>query len=121
MAVAAWPGTLPQKFQKPAFALGSPDGRIASKPDTGPSRIRRRTSTSVTPFSGTIWVTAAQAVILRDFIKTDLAGGTLPFTFPDPLEGADLLVRFDPSQALPSYDNLGGDQWEAVLRLEVLP
>jgi hypothetical protein len=63
-------------------------------------------------------VTTDQIAILEAFIEDDLAGGSLPFTFPDPREGDDLLVRF--AGSLPSWSNIDADSWDISLDLEVL-
>ncbi len=116
---AAWPGTLPQRLQVDDFQNSMPDGRLRSKTDKGPGKSRPRSKALGEPMSGSMEMTAAQWLILKGFISADLAVGTLPFTFPDPDEGADLLVRI--GDAMPGRVNLGGDNWRVSLSLEVLP
>lgn len=116
---AAWPGTLPQEVLADGFMLGTGDGRLRTPTSTGPGKVRRRSSATARPLSCRIRIDAAQKAILEDFVADDLQGGALPFTFPNPVGGPDLLVRF--AESLPAYVNQGGDLWMASLDLEVLP
>jgi hypothetical protein len=118
--VDAWPGTLPQLVQIDGFSSGNADGRLSTNMDTGPAKMRRRTSASIRPLAATIQCTGAQLATLRTFVDTTLLGGSLPFTFPAPEDGSSLLVRFS-DQGLPTWNNLGGDTWQAAFKLDVLP
>ncbi|GAA2888168.1 hypothetical protein GGQ99_004804 [Aminobacter niigataensis] len=117
--VAAWPATLPQYLLTEGYSEAQGDGRLRTQPDLGPAKVRRRSSSMPGPLQGRMTMSGAQRTILDDFVETTLAGGTLPFTFPDPLTRAPILVRF--SANLPAWSSPGGDTFIAALDLEVLP
>lgn len=118
--VDAWPVTLPQKMEVSGTSSGSADGRLRAKVDTGPAKVRRRTTASIRPLACRMICTDAQLADLRTFVDTTTAGGSLPFTFPPPEGGSDLLVRFD-EQGLPTWTNISGPYWDVSFKLEVLP
>jgi len=116
---ASWPGTLPQHYRVDGNQEGIPDGRLKSQTDTGPGKLRPRTSALGRPFSATMRMTSAQIDILSSFVASDLARGTLPFTVPAARGGGTWLVRF--ADSLPSWVNVGGDRYNVTLSLEILP
>ena len=116
---ASWPNTLPQYLQIQGNQESMPDGRLKSQTDTGPGKMRPRTSALGRPLSGTMFMTAAQLAILDSFVTATLAGGTLPFTFPATYGGGTWLVRL--AASLPAWSNQGGDLWVVTVALEVLP
>lgn len=117
----AWPSDLPQTLLIDGNSFGTPDGRLRSQTDTGPAKVRPRSSAMVQPVAGTMLMTSAQLAILETFTgpSGDSAGGSLPFTFPAPYGGGDWLVRF--ADSLPGKQNLGGDTWQVSLQFEKLP
>lgn len=115
---ATWPGTLPQTLQISGNQEGIPDGRLKSQTDTGPGKIRPRTSALGRPLSGNMLMTRAQIDILVTFVSSNLSGGSLPFVFPVTVGVGTWLVRF--AGTLPSWSNLGGDTWQVSLMLEIL-
>jgi hypothetical protein len=120
MMPAAWPDTLPQYLLVDGNRIDTADGRLKSQPDTGPGKMRRRSSAMPRPLSGTIEVSGAQLDILDAFVDAELAGGTLPFTFPKTHGAGTWLVRFA-ADGLPSEANIGGDRWQVAMGLEILP
>lgn len=118
--IPVWPDTLPQHFDRQGFALAEGDGRLKSPTDTGPGKMRRRSTAIADPMQGRMSMRLAQILALRAFLKTDLAKGSLPFWLPDPMGGDPLLVRFA-DEGLPQYQNVAGDLWTASFKLEVLP
>lgn len=120
MAIDAWPNTLPQRLQLEGASQGVGDGLVENQPDYGPPLVRRRTAAVVKPLSGSMICSADQVADFVVFFETTLAGGALPFTFPDPLGGADLLVRIS-TKSLPTWSPLGGDNFRLQLTLLVLP
>lgn len=117
--VDAWPATLPQYLLADGYSEAKGDGRLRSQPDIGPAKVRRRTSAMPGPLRGRMKMSGAQRAILDAFVETTLANGVLPFTFPDPLTRAPILVRF--GDMLPAWTSEGGDTFVAALDLEVLP
>lgn len=117
--VDAWPASLPQLVLVDGFSEGLGDGRLRSSMDTGPAKVRRRSSAMPRPLQGRVLMTSAQLDVLRAFVDDDLIGGSLPFSFPDPITRASILVRFLGS--LPGWSARGPDAYDVALDLEVLP
>jgi hypothetical protein len=118
--VDAWPSGLPQKLLVDGYSQAEADGVLEYAPDLGPSITRRRTTVASAPLSGTMELTSAQIATLRTFVETTLLSGSLPFTFPDPLGGSDLLVKFQKG-GLPKWSALGGDYFSVAFTLWILP
>jgi len=116
---AAWPTTLPDSFTFESYGEGFGDGRLRSETDTGPGKIRLRSSAIPEPLSGQMKMTGAQIEILRLFIKTTLVGGTLPFTFKSQRGGSSILVRF--GEDLPTWQRFATGLYLVSIKLEVLP
>lgn len=114
-----WPATVPHCMTFDSPLLSPADGRIRSQTDTGPAKVRRRSSAMPRALSGQIPMTYAQWATLQTFINTTTLGGSLPFTFPSQIGGADVLARFGDS--LPSARRLGAGKVLVDLALEVLP
>jgi len=117
--VDAWPATLPQYLLAEGYSEAKGDGRLRSQPEIGPAKVRRRSSAMPGPLQGRMMMSGAQRAILDAFVQTTLVNGVLPFTFPDPLTSAPILVRF--GMNLPAWTSPGGDTFVAALDLEVLP
>lgn len=116
---ATWPGTLPQTMQISGYQETIPDGRLKSQTDTGPGKMRPRSSALGRPVVGTMFMDSDQLDTLQSFVASDLGGGTLPFDFPAVHGAGPWLVRFRDS--LPSWSYLGGDTWQVALAIEILP
>ena len=117
--VDAWPATLPQVVLSEGFSQTLGDGRVRVKPDAGPALVRRRSSAVPTAMPCNIDVDNDQWDDLLTFGRTTLLEWSLPFTFPDPGGGSDLLVRF--GENLPSRSEVVPGTWRVSLDLEVLP
>lgn len=117
---AAWPSSLPQRLNRDS-QLGMGEGRVTFSTDTGPGKMRRRSTAVAGRISGSMNMTAAQIETMRTFIRDDLGGGSLPFTFPPPRGiGDDLLVRFA-IDGLPSWRHIGGAVWTVTFEWDSLP
>lgn len=116
---AAWPVGVPHCFTWDSFAQALGDGRLRSQTDTGPAKVRRRSSAMPAALMGSLVMTYAQLATLRTFVDSALAGGSLPFTFPDQAGGSDLLVRF--GENLPTWRRHGAGRVMVEIELEVLP
>jgi hypothetical protein len=113
-----WPVSLPQDFLRNSYQSAAAENRIRSQPDTGPAKVRRRSTANVRPMAGNMNITDAQLTALKTFYDTTTLSGSLPFTFPDPETAATLLVRFD---GVPGWSYVSPDVWLVMLKLEVLP
>jgi hypothetical protein len=77
----------------PDFSTSPPDPRIKSAMETGPAKLRPRTSMAVRPVSGTTRCRQDQVARIDRFWLEDLKKGTLPFLFPDQIyNNANLLT-----------------------------
>lgn len=118
MAVDAWPAGLPFAFTSDSYAEGLADNRLRSAMDTGPAKVRGRSSTGPRPLSGVLLMSSAEIATFRSFVEDTLIQGALPFTFPDQFGGDDLLVRL--AGDMPSWRRQGL-LFAVSLSLEVLP
>jgi len=117
--VDAWPASLPSYLLVDGYSEGIGDGRVRSQTDMGPPKVRRRSSAMPKTLQGRMLMTGAQLATLQSFVETTLVGGSLPFTFTDPVTRGSILVRF--AGSLPSWTGRGGDTYAVALELEVLP
>ena len=113
-----WPAELPQHVDRDGFEHQAPDGRLRSRTSTGPGKSRLRSRAVAEPITCKMRVTGAQLRLFRQFLADDLAGGTVPFTFPDPYGGLRILVQF--GENLPRWTPRPGDNWDLLLPLQQL-
>lgn len=141
MAVPLWPADLPQRVLRDGYSEKLRDGRLFSRTQSGPGKVRRRYSSAVLPVSASIIVTYAQKSRLERFWYEETGKGSLPFIMPDQthdglplldggglpvLDGGGLpilvtanwLVRF--AQEAPQFTPWGL-QFMASFQLDVLP
>lgn len=93
-----WPSTLQQNANYD-YNESWDDGTIRSQPDQGPMMTRRR-YTKIRKFAKmTVWVDRTQYSIFEAFYNLELQGGSLPFTWEDPVtqNTATLLFTSPPS------------------------
>src|SRR5215207_710173 len=114
-----WPVGLPQCFTFDSLATGFADNRLRSQTDTGPAKVRPRSTAGPRPLSGQMVMTLAQIATLETFVETTLLGGSLPFTFPSQIGGAAILVRF--AGELPAWSRHGMGRMMVSMSLEILP
>lgn len=115
---AAWPGSLPTVSQRDGWEDSVALGVVAFQPDVGPSITRRRTSYAPDTVRKTWWMSKAQVLTFRDFIKDDLKMGSLPFTYTDELLGSSDFKLVPGSE--PSISNLGPDLFTVSVTLQRL-
>lgn len=118
MAIDPWPATLPQVIRLEGYSDSMGDGLIRSPTDSGPGKVRRRSSAVVRPLQCRMYMTEAQLLIMRTFITTTLMGGALPFSLPDPIDGTTMWCRF---REMPAWINVSGTKYDISLNLEILP
>jgi len=116
-----WPSDLPQQLLLNGASLAEGDGLVEYDPDIGPSITRRGTTAVMRPLVGTMICSSAQISSFRTFFNTTIMGGALAFTFPDPLGGAALLVKFSKKGGMPQIVPLGADNYQLSLSVMVLP
>lgn len=117
----AWPATLPQHLQEAGYRESLGKQSIETPMDTGPAKIRRRTTRMPRMINGTIAMTSAQATLFEAFYETDCAGGSLTFTWVHPRTRAPATLRFrDPPPAGVSAPGQAGEVMVYTVRLEVM-
>lgn len=119
--MAAWPGTIPTRHLLDGLVYAPSDQSIRTKPDTGPTKIRRRYTTGVAEYQVPVLFEHAELLAFETFYVTTLSGGTDSFTMTDPALGGTATFVF---LERPNFTPLrprsapGGALWRAVLRLE---
>lgn len=116
---ASWPETLPQRYLVDGNQQTFADGRLRSQTDTGPGKVRQRSSAMPSPLSVSLRMNEAQLEILQGFISSDLAGGSLPFTIPAPRGDGTWLVTL--GDTMPQPVNIGGDRYNVAMTFLVMP
>lgn len=113
-----WPATLPDPlFEGYEDTIG--DGRIRSRTDVGPPKVRRRTTSAVRPLRCSMIMTDAQLTTLKTFIRTTLLGGALPFYWTDVHNSAQVIVQI--GESMPVYRPINNSKWQVSFDLEILP
>lgn len=118
MSIPAWPTSLPQKLLAEGYGEKLDDSTvIRTKMDIGPAKVRRRSTSTVEPIKGSMWLTSAQWSTLRFFYYTTLARA-LKFSWVHPTTGAAVNLRF---VTAPALSGGRGPYVSAALDLEVVP
>lgn len=115
---ATWPTRLPCRFTAYSQDHEAADNLIRSEMSVGPAKARRRSTAAVSRLSGEMVMTSAQLDAFFAFVKDDVAGGALPFTFKHPYGNDQILVRYLPPYRVKRF---GAGKWLVSLSLEVLP
>ena len=64
-------------------------------------------------------MSSVQLEVLDDFFLDDIKGGALSFDFPKPRDHAVILVVVFTGP--PGWTNLGGDNYDVTLEMEIQP
>lgn len=121
MPIPAWSSqALPQVPQK-GFTESIGMNVIRSATDSGPAKMRRR-STGVNTMDLSFIMTTAQTQTLETFIKNTLFG-TRRFSFPHPRTGTSVEVRIVPAGEGEFFklQYLAPGYWSTSLKFEILP
>lgn len=117
MTIPVWPITLPTELLQKGYSQSERDIVIKSSMDIGPSKIRRRTTAGVEQVIGNLKLSESQLEDLRDFYTTDLLGGSLRFSWKDPVNLSAKEFRF----TSPVKWTMTSGWYDVVLELEILP
>ena len=113
-----WPATVPTDVLQGSYSESPPDNLLRSSMDTGPDKVRRRSTAGPRPISWTILMTTTELGYFETFYVTTLVGGSLTFNFTMPRTGSSGELRFtSPPQYLP----VGGVYWEVRMQVEEMP
>jgi len=115
---ADWPTTLPAAPLAEGFNEMMPDVVLRTDMDTGPAKLRRRTTAEVSALQVAYLLSATETALLDDFYMNTLGGGTLSFNYTHPRTAEAVTCRF---ARPPSYATENGEIFQAQLVLEVLP
>lgn len=118
MTIPAFPVTLPQNLLISGYSQGLANNLITSQPDVGPAKIRRRTTSNVRPLKGSMTLTKTQLATLISFYEDDLIGGSLRFSWTDPVDDSAIEARFVSS---PSWTAQSTELFSVNIDLEILP
>jgi hypothetical protein len=119
MAIITWPESLPQLCETGGYQEVFPDGRMFSSTDTGPAKVRLRSSAAPSLITATMIMVPEDLLALRAFIHNDLGGGVLNFQWAGD-GGEARLVRFA-QDGLPTIAPIAGGRWSVQYKLEVMP
>ncbi|MDB5574981.1 MAG: hypothetical protein JWR80_157 [Bradyrhizobium sp.] len=99
---AVWPEGLPCPSRL-GYSLTFGDGRIGTANETGPPRSRLRFSNMADVASMSIAATQDQYQLFKNFYKTTVKGGTLPFWMADRLQDGNRILDSDGNPILDGY------------------
>ena len=119
MANPVWPASLPQLVAVDGYGESPPDTALRSGMDTGPAKVRRRTTAGIRPLSVQQHLDAGQVEILDAFYVETLQGGALAFDWVHPRTQSLATLRF---VRPPAYRPQGSDAaWRSIMQLEIVP
>ena len=113
-----WPDTLPAAPLLEDFQELLPETAIRTDMDTGPAKVRQRSTAGTGALMVSYLLSAAETITLDAFYRTTLSGGATAFDYTHPRTGTSLSCRFTRP---PEYAPLNGNYFKATLALEVLP
>lgn len=113
----SWPLTLQQKLNEANFSFTKGDTVLRSDMEVGPSKVRRRYTTSIDEITGSITVNVSEFNIFENFFETTLEGGSKSFYFNHPITGVQGIFRFKGAY---KTDSLGGGIFQIKFNWEIL-
>jgi hypothetical protein len=121
MPIPAWSTQLLPQVPQKGFTESIALNVIRSSMDSGPAKMRRR-STGVNSMDLSFIMTTAECATLETFIKNTLFG-TKRFSFPHPRTGSTVEVRIVPSGEGEFFklQYLAPGYWNTSLKFEILP
>ena len=114
---AAWPATLPQYVLQEGYAENGRENSIRSNMEQGPAKTRKRYTSAIRKFSVALYMTAAQVDIFDAFYESDLAFGSISFTWVHPRTQASGTFRI---LNQPAYTPTGPN-YKVQFDMELLP
>lgn len=117
MSVPAWPSTLPTELLQRGYSQSSPDVVLRSSVDAGPAKIRRRITQNIQPVTGNLILSLTELGYIRTFYDTTLLGGSLRFSWKDPVSLSTKEFRF----TAPLKWTISNGLYDVTLELEILP
>ena len=118
MANPLWPASLPQKPLMSGFSETMPNLVVRSQTDTGPAKMRIRSTAMASPIIGRMLMTGTQIGLLETFGRSTLVEWTSVFDFTDPVTRTTIQARF---VEVPSWTHVSGNYFSVQLSLEEVP
>lgn len=114
-----FPASLQDAFTRGSFQRVPGNNLIFSETDTGPSKVRRRTTLRKDTIQGSILLKDNDEYSdFQTFVTTTLQDGVLSFNFSDPITGDPIEVRF--KEARWSISDIGFQAYQVQMTLEVV-
>ncbi len=113
-----WPITLPTNPLSDGYSETLDDNTIRTKMETGPDKIRRRSTASSRKIGVAYLLSKTQTATLDDFYLNTLESGSLGFNYTHPRTGVLETARFI---SVPEYRSQNGEYFRVALQLEILP
>lgn len=114
----AWPLSLPDWLLSDGFSEQEGDAVISTEMGYGADKKRARYTKAIDKIQCKMLLDMTQREEFKDYFRTSLAGGALPFYFKNPFTGVVQTFRFT---GMPTYSYIGG-QWNVVsMNWERLP
>jgi len=120
MTLATWPPDIPQCPILNGWSE-TPQPNVASfTPETGPPKMKRRSTAKTWSCSLTYRMTTTQLVSFKAFYESTLEDGSLPFTWNHPVDKTSYSWNFDPATQ-PVITRLTPRTHSVVFKLQRLP
>ena len=97
-----WPSSLPSIPLVAGYTEELPRTTITTAMDAGPAKTRRRLTNNVSKHNINLTLNETEVAAFKSFYETDILGGSLEFTFNDPITQTPSNFRFDLSSANPT-------------------
>jgi len=117
MATYSWPTALYGKILKGSYRETPPKNTIRTSMDTGPPKVRRRSTTNNSKFDLEHFFTSAEVIVFDEFFQNTLKSGSLSFNYRHPK--TQTIGEFQFSDA-PEYSEMN-QGYRIRTKMEMLP
>lgn len=117
MASVSWPTSLagvPVSWSNYREVL--PDALKRTQNDTGPDKVRRRTTAGLRNLYVNITLTDTELPLFKDFFRSTTLRGAMWFDWTHPRTGSAATMRFVTE---PQYSVIGGATYRASFQIEI--
>jgi hypothetical protein len=115
--MAVWPLTLPQVPLVAGYRETFEDRRIVAQTETGPGKVRPRSSIGLRVLSMSFYLTEPQRQTLETFYRVETKAGELSFDYVQPRTKVAVQPRFI---AEPKFAPARPDLWKSDVAVELL-
>lgn len=113
-----WPSTLQSVVNEQGFTMKFGDTTIRSSNDTGPQKVRRRSTRPIDFITCSVNLTTEEFATFYTFFNTTTNGGVTPFLFNHPITGVESSFRF---MGPPEITPVGGRYFSVSMSWEIMP